>query len=183
MLERDAIVAALARLAELLRERDVEGEVCLLGGTVMVLAFDARASTKDVNAIFRPTQLVRELAEIVAGEQDLPSDWLNDGAKGFVSTNHEVSAGELPQFPGLRVVAPTAAYMLALKCMAARIAAGPGGADDVADIAFLVEHLGLRSPEQALDIVSRYYPANRVPPRTQYLLEEIFASREGKVES
>ena len=39
MLDRDAILGAFERLAELLRERGVEGEVCLLGGTVMVLAF------------------------------------------------------------------------------------------------------------------------------------------------
>jgi hypothetical protein len=144
----------------------------------MVLAFDARPSTKDVDAIFQPTGLVRDLAKAVAGEQALPEDWLNDAAKGFVSERHEVTAGDLPQFPGLRLVASTAEYMLALKCMAARIAAGPGGADDVADIAFPVRHLGLRSPDQALDIVSRYYPAERIPPRTQYLLEDVLAAME-----
>jgi hypothetical protein len=179
VLEREIIVAALARLAELLREHDAEGEVCLLGGTVMVLAFNARTSTKDVDAIFQPTALMRELARVVASEQGLPDDWLNDGAKGFVSANHEAVTGELPQFSGLRVLAPTPEYMLALKCMAARIAAGPGGADDVADITFLVAHLNLRSPEEALEIVSRYYPSALVPPRAQYLLEEIFAARGG----
>ena len=39
MLDRDAILGAFERLAELLREQGVEGEVCLLGGTVMVLTF------------------------------------------------------------------------------------------------------------------------------------------------
>jgi hypothetical protein len=180
VLDRETILSALGRLSELLRERNAEGEICLLGGTVMVLAFDARPSTKDVDAIFRPTALVRDLAKVVAAEQALPDDWLNDGAKGFVSEHHEVTTGDLPQFPGLRLVAPTPEYMLALKCMAARIAAAPGGADDASDIAFLVRHLGLRSPADALDIVSRYYPAERIPPRTQYLLEDIFAGMEGE---
>jgi hypothetical protein len=67
--------------------------------------------------------------------------------------------------------------------MAARIAAAPGGADDAADIAFLVRHLGLRAPDEALDIVSRYYPAERIPPRTQYLLEDIFAAIEKEASS
>jgi hypothetical protein len=123
MLDRETLVSAFRRLAELLRERGTEGELCLLGGTVMVLAFEARPSTKDVDAIFRPASIVRELASQVAAEQDPPDDWLNDGAEGFVSDRHEVEEGDLPQFPGLRVVAPTAEYMLALKCMASRIAA------------------------------------------------------------
>ena len=94
MLTREEIVAALARLAELLRERQTEGEVCLFGGAVMVLAFQARPSTKDVDAIFRPAPLVRELARHVAAERGLPEDWLNDGVKGFVSARHDTALGK-----------------------------------------------------------------------------------------
>jgi hypothetical protein len=178
MLDRDAIVGALERLAALLRERSVEGEVCLLGGTVMVLAFRARPSTKDVDAIFHPAALVRELARTVAAERDLPPDWLNDGAKAFISERHETTDADLPQFDGLRLTAPTAEYMLAMKCMASRIAAGPGDPGDVADIAFLVSRLGLMSAAEALAIVARYYPEERIPPRAVYLLEDLFARRE-----
>jgi hypothetical protein len=74
MLDRDAILGAFERLAALLRERGVEGEVCLLDGTVMVLAFRSRPATKDVDAIFQPTSLVRELARTVAAERELPED-------------------------------------------------------------------------------------------------------------
>jgi len=62
MFDRATIVDAFGRLAELLRERNTEGEICLLGGTVMLLAFDARPTTKDVDAIFRPASLIRDLA-------------------------------------------------------------------------------------------------------------------------
>jgi len=175
MIDREQIVRALSRVAELLRAHGAEGEICLLGGTVMVLAFNARASTKDVDAVFEPAALVREAAAQVATEQALPADWLNDGAKGFVSANHEAVAGDLPQFEGLRITAPTAEYMLAMKCMASRIGHAADEPGDVGDIRFLVRHLGLRSADQALEIVARYYPAGRVPPRAGYLLEEIFA--------
>ena len=60
-LDRETIILALRRLSELLRERNVQGEICLLGGTAMVLAFNARERTKDVDAVFQPPQLVREL--------------------------------------------------------------------------------------------------------------------------
>jgi hypothetical protein len=176
VLVRPTIVAALARLAELLRERGIEGELCLLGGTAMVLAFDARPSTKDVDAIFEPAAVIRQLARTVARELELPEDWLNDAARGFVSTQHEVSTLDLPQFPGLRVVAPTAEYLLAMKCMASRVAVGTGGPDDVDDIRFLLRHLEITAIDAALQIVARYYPAGRIPPRTQFLLEELLGT-------
>ena len=103
----EEIIAGLARLAELLRERHAEGEVCLFGDAVMVLAFQARPSTKDVDAIFQPAPLVRTLARQIAQERDLPEDWLNDGVKGFISTRHDTGTQDLPEFDGLRVTAPT----------------------------------------------------------------------------
>ena len=53
-LDRETILRALGRLSELLGARGVKGEICLLGGTVMVLAFNARASTKDCRGPRRP---------------------------------------------------------------------------------------------------------------------------------
>lgn len=175
MLERDQIVRALARLAELLRDRGTQGEICLLGGTVMVLAFRARPATKDVDAIFEPADTVRAAAAVVQAEQGLPDAWLNDGAKGYLSARHDVSEGDLPQFDGLRLVAPTAEYILAMKCMASRIAHAETGPSDVADIRFLLGHLGIRTLEEALAVVERFYPAGRIPPRASYLLESILA--------
>jgi hypothetical protein len=175
MLEREQIIRALARIAELLRARGIEGEICLLGGTVMVLAFKARAATKDVDAVFEPAAAIHEASVLVEREQDLPPDWLNDAAKGFLSARHDAVMGDLPQFEGLRVTAPTAEYMLAMKCMASRIATSGVDPSDVNDITFLIRHLGLDDPERALEIVARYYPEERIPPRARYLLEEIFA--------
>ena len=173
MLDRTTIATALGRLAELLRANGLQGEVCLLGGAVMVLAFDARPSTKDVDAIFEPSSDIRRLSAVVAGELGLPADWLNDAAKGYASAHHDVSPSDLPQFDGLRVVAPTPQYLLAMKCIASRVAVGGAGPDDVGDIRFLLAHLGIRTVVEALEVVSRYYPANIVPPRAQFLLEEL----------
>lgn len=138
----------------------------------MVLAFRARQTTKDVDAVFHPAAVIRDAAETVRQRLGLPSDWLNDAAKGFISERHEVTTYDLPQFDHLRVVAPVAEYILAMKCMASRIGS-PGEADDKADIRFLLDHLGIRSSKTALEIVTRYYPPERVPIRSKYLLDEI----------
>lgn len=49
-LTREAILGALTELSDELGAIGVSGEICLFGGTVMVLAFGARPATKDVDA-------------------------------------------------------------------------------------------------------------------------------------
>lgn len=174
VLNRETMLAALESLSDALGEQGVTGEVCLCGGAVMVLAFAARPSTKDVNAIYRPAQLVRDLARRIAEEQHLPANWLNDGVKGFVSDKHETTAGNLPQFAHLRLTMPVPEYLLAMKCMAARIGGTSGEQSDIPDILFLMRYLGMKSAQEVLEIVAHYYPANRIPVRTQYLIEGLF---------
>ena len=175
MLEREQIVQALRRLSDLLKEKGIQGEICLLGGTVMVLGFQARASTKDVDAVFAPVQPIREAARIVQEEQNLPENWINDGAKGFISAHHDIVEGDLPQFENLRLTMPTPEYMLAMKCMASRISDGQADRGDVADIAFLIRYLRLKTAEEVLDILGQYYPQDQIPPRAGFLVEDILA--------
>ena len=140
----------------------------------MVLAFKARQNTKDVDAIFQPAQDIRELSRIVQKEQNIPENWINDAAKGFLSDRHEVVPGDLPQFEYLRLTAPTAEYLLAMKCMASRIADKPEERGDLQDIQFLLKWLSLKSPDQAIEIVKRYYPEERIPARARFVIEDIF---------
>jgi hypothetical protein len=178
-LTRDTILRALSSLSDELARRGVTGELCLFGGTVMVLAFTARISTKDVDALFQPTPLIRDLARYIGEQQSLPADWLNDGVKGYISARHETTTGNLPQFPNLRLTMPVPEYLLAMKCMAARLGSTTGEPSDVPDILFLTRHLRLRSAREVLDLVGEYYPANRIPVKTQYLIEGLF--EEGQV--
>ena len=171
-LDRATIEAALAALNAHLEAEGVTGEMCIFGGTAMVLAFDARQATRDVDAVFRPPEVFRKAAAQIAEEMSLPPDWLNDGVKGFVSDAPDYVADGLPQFPHLRVIRPNAAYLLAMKCLAARVE-GYDTRGDMDDVRFLVKHLGLRTTEQVMQIVTRYYPADRVAIKTQYFVEEI----------
>jgi len=178
-LTRDQILAALEALSDKLGERDITGEICLFGGAVMVLAFAARLATKDVDALFQPSQTIRELIKSVAEQLHLPDNWLNDGVKGYVSARHETTTGNLPQFTHLRLTMPVPEYLLAMKCMAARIASTKDEPSDVSDIVFLIRHLKLKSATDVLDLVGQYYSFNRIPVKTQYLIEGLF--EEGKI--
>lgn len=89
-LDREVILRAFATLSEGFAARGVTGELCLFGGTVILLAFNARVLTKDVDALFQPTSRIRDLASRIAADENLPANWLNDGVKGYLSGRYEV---------------------------------------------------------------------------------------------
>ena len=82
----DQVLAALRRLAELAKEQSIELNLCIYGGCAMMLAFDRKRITRDVDAIFHPVEEVKPLIRRVAEEQNLPSNWLNDDVKQFLGT-------------------------------------------------------------------------------------------------
>ena len=157
-----------ALLNDELRASGTEGELFLVGGAVMCLAYAARPSTQDVDGLFRPARPVREAAARVAVHAGVSPDWLNDGVKGFLSDRGEFSL--FIEFDHLRVMVALPEYMLAMKCLALRIGAESHDEDD---IRYLLRHLALGSYEQAVAIITRYYPLERFPQKTLYALGEL----------
>ena len=128
-LNRQCILDALQERSRRLAEHRTQAELCLFGGAAMILAFQSRQTTKDIDAIFVPSSTVRQLAEEIGRERGYEAGWFNDGVKGFVSDRGQHTAANLPQFPHLRIMMPVPAYLLAMKCLVAR--AGTGEATDV----------------------------------------------------
>ncbi len=172
-LAKKTILAALSQLNDELAREHVQGELCLFGGVVMVLAFHARPATKDVDAVFQPTDQMRRAAVTVQTALGLPDGWLNDGVKGWLSPQGETTEAGLPQFSNLRITRPTASYLLAMKALAAR-AAGPEGKGDRQDIITLIQHLALKTPAAVFELIERFYPSQRILPKTEFLIREIF---------
>lgn len=167
-MESHEIEAYLVRLSELLALRNVVGEIVLFGGAAMVLAHKARLSTKDVDAVFAPKDIVYQAAAEVTRECGAAEGWLNDAVKGFLSSKGETQP--LLDLPNLKVFVAVPEYLLAMKCMSMRI-----GKDetDIRDIRFLMERLGLRKAEEVLRIVEQYYPRNQILPKTRFAVEEL----------
>lgn len=136
-LDRESIMRALTELGRRLHADGLQGDVFVVGGAAMALAYDERRFTRDVDAIFEPKMHIYRLAVEVADELGLPGDWLNDGVKGFVVD--DPTQGPVFQFEGLRVQAASPELLLALKVRAARM-----GEDDE-DVRLLADMLGLHT--------------------------------------
>jgi hypothetical protein len=167
----------LRRLFDLLNDElaaaGTEGELFLVGGAVMCLAYAARPSTQDVDALFRPARQIREASARVALRAGIPSDWLNDGVKGFLSDQ-----GDFAPFLALdhlRVMVAQPAYLLAMKCLSFRI-----GAEfhDEEDVRYLLRHLNIATYDNAIETIGQYYPLQRFPQKTLYALGDLLPQSE-----
>jgi hypothetical protein len=164
--------ADLRRLFELLNKElgrsGTQGELFLVGGAVMCLAYATRPSTQDVDALFRPLTQVREAAARVAIQAKVKADWLNDAVKGFMSPRGDFAA--FLELDHLRIMMARPEYLLAMKCLAMRIGAEFHDEDD---IRYLLRLLEVRNYEKAVAIITKYYPLERFPQKTLYALAEL----------
>jgi methylmalonyl-CoA mutase cobalamin-binding subunit len=72
LLGKAAIQDAFRRLGDRLARRGVVADIYVIGGAAMALAYDARRSTRDIDAVFQPHGIVVDEARAVADELGLP---------------------------------------------------------------------------------------------------------------
>ncbi len=163
---RARILSALQVLGEELTSRGVRGQIFIVGGAAMALAYSTRRVTKDIDAVFEPKSAIYDAAATVAEQLGLPEDWLNDAVKGFMPGPDE-EPRPVPNIPGIEVATASPRYLLAMKLMAMRF-----GEDDE-DIEILLRESGIQSTEHALDVLEQIYPAQEPPAKTRFFLEEL----------
>ncbi|GAA2382205.1 hypothetical protein Cme02nite_53310 [Catellatospora methionotrophica] len=170
LLDRVAIEDAFRRLGERLARRGVVADLYIFGGAAMALAYDARRSTRDIDAVFQPHGVVLDEARAVADELGLPHWWLNEQASAYVAPGGDAAAPRVFDHPGLRVSAASPEHLLAMKVLAAR-------RRDADDIRFLIERLNLTTVEEALALCAEVFPDEQVPARARLVLEDAFGDQ------
>lgn len=173
-LTKAEIASALNRISELAAAEGMRLEMTLYGGALMLLAYDARDVTKDVDAIVHPSAMGRRLVAQVAAERGWAEDWLNDNVRQFVSAKEAKNELTLPNVSraGLHITRPTAKYLLAMKVMASRKPL-PGYAGDYHDIETLLRLTKIKSVEGVQKVVGDFFPDTVLPEPTQLALTEI----------
>jgi hypothetical protein len=176
LLSKEDITRGLRKLDAMAKEAGVLIDLAIYGGAALAIAYNLRLSTRDVDAVARgDVGFLRKAAEKVADDEGWPPDWLNDGVKGFTSSNERMQLmtgfSGSPE-GGVRIHTPTAEYLFAMKCMAMR-PEGIEGSHDISDIRALALVAGITTAEQALDLVAGFYPAARIPPKVKFGVQEI----------
>lgn len=168
LLDRELLRQAFDLLAAKLDRRGVVAELHVFGGAAMVLAFDARAATRDVDALFHPDGPVLDAAHEVADQLGLPRSWLNNQASSYVS-GRAGRGTPVYDHPNLRVMTTPPEHLLAMKARAAR------AVRDAEDLRLLLGALNLRTLDEVVEIVGRYFPNEPLSDRSRQLLEDLLA--------
>jgi hypothetical protein len=121
LLSKEVILHALEELAMELANLGERAELIVGGGAALVMLYEAREATKDVDLFFSAQvepSILRHAVKSVGLRCQLPEDWLNDGAKGYLHGLLEGSV--LLDRPALRVSTLAPAQLLAMKLSAWR---------------------------------------------------------------
>lgn len=168
-MDREQIVLALTSLGRHLDEQHLKGEMYVVGGAAMALAYAARRSTRDVDAVFEPKLAIYRAAADVASELGLPVGWLNDAVKGFLAGD-DPHATPVLDVAGLRCLVASPRMLLALKVLAHRVG------EDEGDVRVLADVLELSTAEQVLDVAIDVF-GDRLDPAARFFVEELFDAR------
>ena len=166
-MDRNDIVQAFIALSRRLQVRGVVGEVYIVGGAAIALAFDERRTTRDIDAVFEPKAVVYEAAAEVADELSLPVGWLNDAVKGFLVDDPDRK--QVLDLPGLRCSVGSPRILLAMKVLAHRVG------EDEDDVRLLARELGLTTAEHVLGLSEEVY-GDRLDAAARFFVQELFES-------
>jgi len=174
LLSRAMILEALEALArELETTRTVRREeVVIAGGAALVLMYNAREATKDVDVCSigsSSSAALREAARRVAVTLALPEDWLNDGVKGYL--NGLLLGEVLLDRPALLVRALGPQQLLAMKLSAWRDDV------DISDARLLLPEIqGMR--EEVWDAIAPFLVPGR-ELKARYAFDDLWESVHG----
>ncbi len=183
MLDRERLGQAFQRLGEDLAGNGVFLEIAVYGGSAIVMQFEWRRSTEDVDAVVREGYDERALATSVARVAErigLPPDWLNNAVGMFTPLDESDSLFEMSGtypgagVPGLRVLLAKPHYLLAMKLKA--LASLDRGDRDLSDARNLATELGLT---QDVDLRKLYASIHGEEPRDEIALQFAAVLRTG----
>jgi len=167
-MRRDEIQELLSELGRRLDVRGAEGEMYVVGGAAIALAFDSRRSTADIDAVFEPKATIYEVARELADERGLPEGWLNDAVKGFLA-GADPDAPLVLEVPGLRVSTASPRILLAMKVLSHRVG------EDEDDVKLLARELGLDAAVDVLAVAESVY-GDRLDAAARFFVEQLYES-------
>ena len=148
-----------------------EGELYIIGGAAISLAFGGRDATEDIDAIYKPRSEIRKIIKVMADEFNLRSDWLNNDAEHYISEGMTFTL--LYDYSNLKVFHIDAECLLAMKLASAR----PETSPDMDDCLLLMDKLGISEEKELLRLVELYTDEESRNPAYRYFVTEAHIQR------
>lgn len=169
--------AEIGRLLDIvaakLDPRRVDATIIVAGGATMGYVYDARPSTRDVDALVQPKDAVLAAAAEVAATEGLPADWLNDRFAMFWPHHGEPDFSLVVQHGTVTIRYAGPHVMLAMKMLAS-----VRGRRDTDDLSHLLEPAGVSSIQQAIEIFEDFYQDHDIPPQALAVIGANLATHE-----
>ena len=171
---RDKVNALLTELGARLHARGIEGELYLVGGGAMLLGYNRNTETKDLDAIYAPTEIIDQIADQMAAERSdyaLLPGWLNSQVFPLLPRIKDSRAWQALDVPGLTVQIASSELLLAMKARASR------SIRDFDDLAVLADVLKITDINQVWKICEGVWGCDVFTPETREFIVQYLATR------
>lgn len=171
---RDKVNALLTELGARLQARGIEGELYLVGGGAMLLGYNRNTVTKDLDAIYAPTEIIDQIADQMAVERSdyaLQPGWLNSQVLPLLPRIKDSRAWQALDVPGLTVQIASPEHLLAMKARASR------SIRDFDDVAVLADVLKITDINQVWKICEEVWGFDVFTPESRELIVQYLATR------
>jgi hypothetical protein len=179
-LDREKLLSAFDEIGRAALAAGTQLQIAVYGGSALMLASNFRFSTEDVDVskLEQPwPDWLQQIVERLAADHGWQPDWFNDGVAFHLSALAQFGDDhlEFASFPrgdaaGLIVHVPSAKYLLALKLKAIRVNDPLRGEQERLDILNLMRVVGMRSADEAIALLARYFPNSGAAAEKQRFL-------------
>jgi hypothetical protein len=191
-LDREKLLAAFDEIGRAAVAAGAQLHIAVYGGSALMLASNFRFSTQDVDVskLEQPwPEWLRQTVDALAAKYGWQPDWFNDGVAFHLSALADLGGDHLEfgSFPpnsaaGLIVYVPSTQYLLALKLKAIRVNDPIRGEQERLDILNLMRVAGIRSADEAIALLTRYFPnSGAAAEKQRFLLKHM--NPEGAVDA
>lgn len=188
VLDRETIERAFRLMGQYLLDRKALGEIAIYGGSAIMLQFDWRKASRDVDARVtseRSHGLVIEAAANAAAQLGLPRSWLSENVAMYARRGEgeadRISLGlyPSPERFGLRVTAAKPSYILAMKLKALeRVTIDDRDYEDAVNLGI---ERGMSRVDELREVFRQFFPDEELPPRAALRLEELASDIRAKL--
>jgi hypothetical protein len=185
-LDREVVEEAFRIMGQYLLDRKALGEIAIYGGSAILLQFDWRRTSEDVDArvLSGNHGLVIGAAAEAARQLELPRSWLSESVAMYARKGEAagdrilVGTYPSPERVGLRVVAAKPSYMLAMKLGA--LERSTADDRDFADAVQLGMACGVNTVDGLRETFRRFFPDHVLPPAAEQRLRELASTIQAK---